>query len=62
MILGQTHIRAVAPLGTATQQCLHTPQVKWNIHILLSHLTKVAFSLPSDWISESPPVEDGVEM
>lgn len=41
MIQGQTHIRTPAPWSIATEQCLHTPQVKWNIHIQLSHLTEV---------------------
>lgn len=54
MILGRTHIRTVAPLGTATRQCLHAPQVKWNVHILLSLLTRAALFQASDWKSESP--------
>lgn len=32
MIQGQTHIRTPGPWSTAIEQCLHTPQVKWNMH------------------------------
>lgn len=62
MILGRTHIRTVAPLGTATRQCLRSPQVKWNVHILLCLLTGAAFSFRPLIVCVQVPVEDGVKM
>lgn len=62
MILGRTHIRTLAPLGSATRQCLLTPQVKWNVHILLSLLTRAAFFFSPLIVCVKVPVEDGVKM